>query len=75
MNMYEGKGERFSYSFTLNYFSSCWFKPLQTVWIQIRPDNMSGLIWIQTFWHSDGIPDFKKNQNLKKKFVPQYAKR
>ena len=32
------------------------FKPLQTVWTQIRPDKMSGLIWILTVWHSDGIP-------------------
>ena len=23
--------------------------PLQRVWTQIRPDNMSGLIWIQSF--------------------------
>ena len=23
-------------------------RPLQTVWTQIRPDKMSGLIWIQT---------------------------
>ena len=27
--------------------------PLQTVWTQIRPDKMSGLIRIQTVWHSD----------------------
>ena len=25
--------------------------PLQTVWTQIRPDGMSGLIWIQAVWH------------------------
>ena len=24
---------------------------LKTVWTQIRPDKMSGLIWIQTVWH------------------------
>ena len=24
-------------------------------WTQIRPDKMSGLIWIQTVWHPDGI--------------------
>ena len=24
---------------------------------QIRPDKMLGLIWIQTVWHSDGIPE------------------
>ena len=28
----------------------------KSVWTQIRPDKMSGLIWIQTVWHSDGIP-------------------
>ena len=25
------------------------FKPLQTIWTQIRPDIMSGLTWIQLF--------------------------
>ena len=24
---------------------------------QTRPDKMSGLIWSQTIWHSDGIPE------------------
>ena len=24
---------------------------LQTVWTEIRPDNMLGLIWIQIVWH------------------------
>ena len=45
----------------------------QFVWIQTRPDNVLGLIWIQTAWHSDGIPeiifkkvDFEKNQMTKK---------
>ena len=41
---------------------------------QIRPDKMSGLIWIQTVWHSYGIPErfflkklmFKKIQMTKK---------
>ena len=28
-----------------------------SVWIQIRPNKMSGLIWIQTVRHSDGIPE------------------
>ena len=32
-------------------------KPFQTVWTQIRPDKRSGLIWIQTVGHSDGIPE------------------
>ena len=36
---------------------------MQTVWTQIRPNKMSGLIWIQTVWHPDGIPErvFQKN--------------
>ena len=34
----------------------CWY-PLQTVWTQIRPDKMLGLILTQSVWHSDGIPD------------------
>ena len=29
--------------------------PLQTVWIQIRPDKISGLIWIQTV-DTDSVP-------------------
>ena len=42
----------------------CW-KRLQTVWIQIRPDMLSGLIWIQTVWHSDVIPEeFKTNEKM-----------
>ena len=32
-------------------------KSLQTVWTQIRPDKMSGLIWIQTVRHSDDNPE------------------
>ena len=27
------------------------------VWTQIRPDKMSGLIWVQTVQHSDDIPE------------------
>ena len=35
----------------------CW-KPIQTAWNQIRPDRQSGLIWIQTYWHSDNwVPE------------------
>ena len=30
---------------------------LATVWSQIRPDILSGLIRIQSVWHSDGIPE------------------
>ena len=42
--------------------------PLQTVWTQNRPDKMSGLIWIKTVWHSDGMPEriFLKNDFEKK---------
>ena len=44
----------------------CW-KCFQTVWTQIRPDKMSGLIWIQTVWQSDGIPErFFLNINFDK---------
>ena len=25
------------------------------MWTQFRPNKMSGLIWIQTVWHFDGI--------------------
>ena len=55
----------------------CW-KPLQTVWNQIRPDKMSGLIWIQTVWHFDGIPErffLKKLIVKKKKKNPQTIKK
>ena len=31
-----------------------YWSPLQTVYIQIRPDKMSGQTRIQTIWHSDG---------------------
>ena len=41
-------------------FVVCWH-PLQTVWTQIRPNKTSGLIWIQTVCHSDGIPERKKS--------------
>ena len=34
----------------------CWL-PLQTVWTHIKPDKTSELIWIQTVWHADGIPE------------------
>ena len=34
----------------------CWYS-LQTVWKQIRLDKKSGLIWIQTAWHYDCIPE------------------
>ena len=31
--------------------SVVFWRYLQTIWTQIRPDNLSGLIWIQTVWH------------------------
>ena len=41
---------------------------MQTVWTQIRPEKMSGLIKITTAWHSDGILKiiFQKKLILKK---------
>ena len=42
----------------------------ETVWTQIRPDKMLGLIWLQTVWHFDGIPErlfekvYLKKKNL-----------
>ena len=51
-----------------------WY-PLQTVWTQIRPDKTSGLIWIQTVWHSDGISErFFEKVNLKKKKIHKWQK-
>ena len=57
----------------------CW-KLLQTLWTQIRPDKMSGLIWIKTVWHYDRIQKrsfrkswfWKKNQQatIKRKKIP-----
>ena len=49
-----------------NFVICCW--SLQTVWTQIRPDILSGLIWIQTVWHSECVPEgiFLKNLTLKK---------
>ena len=45
---------------------------MQTVWTQIRPDNMSGLILVQIVYHSDGTHVFMKelfgnNQQMIKK--------
>ena len=34
----------------------CWYS-LQTVKIQIRPARTSSMVWIQTVWHSDSIPE------------------
>ena len=39
-----------------------------TVWTQIKPEKMSGLIWIQTVLHSDRITErIKKNDDFEKK--------
>ena len=39
--------------------------------IQIRADKTSGLIWIESIWHSDAIPEriFRKNWFWKKSAV------
>ena len=34
----------------------CWYL-LQTIRTQIKSEKMLRLIWIQTIWHSDGIPE------------------
>ena len=39
---------------------------LQTVWTQIRPDIMLGLIWIQTVRHFDDIPEIFLKKYLNK---------
>ena len=43
-------------------------EPSQTDWTQIRPNKMLGLIWIQSVWHSDCIPErfFRKSRFWKK---------
>ena len=51
-------------------FVICWY-PLQTVWTQIRDDEMSALIWIQTVCHSDSVPErafwfWKKSADVNK---------
>ena len=45
----------------------CW-SILQTIRTKFRPNKMLALIWIQTVWHSDGIPRriFLKKLILKK---------
>ena len=37
---------------------------MKTVWTRIMTDEMSVLIWIQTIWNSDSVPErmFGKNQ-------------
>ena len=37
--------------------SGYFYRLLQKVWTQIRPDRMSVLLWIQNVWHSDSIPE------------------
>ena len=45
------------------WFPRFWYMSLmktsvsKTVWTQISPDEMFGLIWIPAAWHSDGIPE------------------
>ena len=51
--------------FNSQYASAiCWLS-LQTVWIQIRSDKMSDLIWHQTVWQSDGISE----RSFRKKLI------
>ena len=51
-----------------------WKKYLQTVSIQIRLDKRSDLIWVQSVWHSEGIPErfFYKKLILKKIFANSF---
>ena len=66
----------------LKTISASWYAPrheylscceCQTVWIKIRPDIMSGLIWVQTFckgyqqygWTHQSIPMIQTEPNLK----------
>ena len=37
-------------------FAVC-LKPLQAIWIQIKTDRTSVLIWIQTEWHSNSVSE------------------
>ena len=48
-------------------FVICW-QPFQTFWTQIRPNKMSGLIWIQAVWHSDicSSKNFMKKSDFEK---------
>ena len=48
--------DAFSFFLLVAIFLAC-LLPLQTVWTQIRPNTMSGLIWVQSGCHSDGIPE------------------
>ena len=57
------------FTFNQDILTHCLQITLQTDWTQIRPDK----IWIQSVWHSDGIPqrilkkiDFEKKQMTKK---------
>ena len=53
------KGQSLWFRYTLPVYRVCQESSadnLQTVWAQIGPNIMSGLVWIQSIWHSDGIP-------------------
>ena len=47
-------------------FVVCWWT-LQTVWTQVRPNILLGLIWVLTLWHSVSVPEFRKKKLIKKK--------
>ena len=51
----------------------CWY-PAKTFWTQIRPDIMSGLIWIQAVWHWYSWKNFSKKLMLKKRSAEKNKK-
>ena len=57
-------------------FVVCWLT-LQKVWTKIRTDRMLVLIWIQTIWHFDSVPEsnFEKSQKTSEASkITQHAK-
>ena len=53
---------------TLSRLAASADKYLQTVWTQIRTDKTSVLIWGQTIWHSDKVPEITfDNVNFEEK--------
>ena len=62
--MSEHRGAYYSYVNSLPATVVFWLH-LQTVWAQLKLDKISGLIWNQGIWHSDGIPEgFFKELNF-----------
>ena len=61
---------KFKFIFTFNSLptSVVCSKPLQTDWTQIRPDEMSGLIWIQSVdTRIEFLKEFFEKDNFEKK--------